>query len=71
MALYGNLDDNEDAALKLHNSIISEGADDWRGNRMKEKAMRIIIRDALQESNIDNEDTVEKIFQIVSNQDEY
>ena len=71
MALYGNLDNNEDAALKLHNSIISEGADDWRGNRMKEKAMRIIIRDALQESNIDNEDTVEKIFQIVSNQNEY
>ena len=71
VSLYDNLDKNEDVVSKLHSKIKSEVAEGWRGNRMKEKAVKIIIKNTLQESNITDEETIEKIFQIVSNQDEY
>jgi len=71
VSLYENLENNEDLSVKLDLKIKSEVAEGWRGNKMKERAVKIIIRNTLQESNITNEETIDKIFQIVSNQDEY
>ncbi len=46
-ALFDNLNDDEQLALKVHESIINSKADDWRGNRIKERQVRNAIRDAL------------------------
>ena len=46
-ALYDNLNGNEQLALKVHENIINSKADDWRGNRIKERQVRNAIIEAL------------------------
>ena len=48
-ALYDNLNNEEKLALNVHESIINSKADDWRGNRIKERQVRNAIREALGE----------------------
>ena len=71
IALYDNLENNEQLALSVHNSIIKNKPDGWRGNKMKEKTVKIAIKTALKESNIDDEDLVEGLYRIATKQDEY
>ena len=70
-ALYDNLNNNEQLALKTHESIINSKADEWRGNRIKERQVRNAIREALQQFQVTDEKTVELILELAKNQNEY
>jgi type I restriction enzyme R subunit len=70
-ALYDNLDSEEALALKVNQYVEENKSDSWRGNRIKEKEVRIAIRKALEESNINDKSKVEAIFELVKNQNEY
>ncbi|GLC31167.1 type I restriction endonuclease subunit R [Clostridium omnivorum] len=67
MALYDNLDHNEELAKKIHNSIITDGQDGWRGDPSKSRRIRGIIYSYIGEDG----DRLEKIFKIAENQGEY
>jgi type I restriction enzyme R subunit len=66
-ALYDNLGQNADLALKLDTAIRATKRDDWRGNRFKEKEVRNAIADALDGARV----SVDEIFEIVKAQREY
>jgi type I restriction enzyme R subunit len=70
-ALYDNLDSEESLALKVNHYVEENKSDSWRGNRIKEKEVRIAIRKALEEFNIADESKVDAIFELVKNQNEY
>ena len=65
-ALYDNIGQNEELAVRLDQTIQSVRQDDWRGNLFKERAIRKVIREAVQ----DDAET-QRIFQLVKNQAEY
>ena len=64
-ALYDNIGD-EDIALALHEEIIAEKPDAWRGSKIKQRKVKNIIK-----KHIEYEEDVEKIFDIITNQQEY
>jgi len=70
-ALYDNLNNNEQLALKTHENIINSKADDWRGNRIKERQVRNAIRESLEQFQLVDEKTVETILELAKNQNEY
>ena len=70
IALYDNLDNNEEAALKCDDTIIKNKPDGWRGNKIKEKTVKIVIKKALKPFGFD-EAKIEEIFKIAKEQDEY
>jgi len=53
----------------VHESIINSKADEWRGNRIKERQVRNAIREALGEPV--NDKTVEMVLELAKNQNEY
>lgn len=65
-ALYDNLGNNEQVALAIDNDIRGTKKDDWRGNKIKEKEVRYVIR-----KYIPGEAEAEHIFEMVKNQREY
>lgn len=65
-ALYDNLGQDEDTALMMDREILYVRKDSWRGNRMKEREIKIAIQKILPEGY-----DIEEIFNIVKNQDEY
>lgn len=70
-ALYDNLGNNEEAALKVDEAILKNKPDGWRGNRIKERKVRLAIKRALEECGIDNEAQVELVLALARNQNEY
>lgn len=70
-ALYDNLGNNEKLALRANENIVQNKPDGWRGNRIKEKQVKNAIRRALEEFNIRDEKTVEKVLELAKNQNEY
>ena len=84
-ALYDNLAKDENLALKLDQAINSIKKDNWRGNHFKEKEIKQKITQVLTDHsgqtnrgrvaeahasyNLDNK--VERIFELVKNQNEY
>lgn len=64
-ALYDNIGD-EELALNLHEDIIAERPDGWRGKKIKERKVENIIK-----KHIFNEDKVKEIYDIIVNQKEY
>lgn len=65
-ALYDNLGGNETLAVTLDQAILATRQDGWRGNRIKERAVRYVIQ-----THISDEAEVERIFELVKNQKEY
>ena len=65
-ALYDNLDNNEALALALDGDIRAIRKDDWRGHVIKEREVRYVIREY-----IEDDAEAERIFEIVKNQREY
>lgn len=65
-ALWNNLGQNEDLALRLDETIRQRRPDGWRGMLAKERKLKEAIYDVL-----NNDDEVERIFAIVKAQDEY
>jgi type I restriction enzyme, R subunit len=66
-ALYDNLGQDAELALKLDTAIRATKRDDWRGNRFKEKEVRNAIADALDGASA----SVDEVFEIVKAQREY
>lgn len=60
-SLYDNLDKEEDAALQVDQAVRNVKKAGWRGNKFKEKEVRIAIKSVLGA----DDKLVEKIFEIV------
>ena len=71
IALYDNLDNKKELAIEINEAIKHSKQDGWRGNRIKEKQVKIAIRKALKKFDIDDESELENIFQLAKNQNEY
>jgi type I restriction enzyme R subunit len=65
-ALFDNLGHDEELAIAIDAAIRATKKDSWRGNRMKEKEVRIAIK-----THIADPDLVNVIFDVVRNQHEY
>lgn len=70
-ALYDNLNKNEDLANALNDKIVNTKKAGWRGNPIKEREVRIAVRNVLKEFNIESADEIEGIFEIVKKQTDY
>jgi type I restriction enzyme R subunit len=66
-ALYNNLDKDEEVALAVDEAVQGSRMDDWRGNAIKMKKVRLAIKAALH----DDEALTNQILEIVKNQNEY
>jgi type I restriction enzyme R subunit len=64
--LYNNLDQNEDLALRVHESLTEYKPDGWRGVDTKEKTVKGLIYKILGDPQ-----KTERIFEIVKKQGEY
>ncbi|MDF3819005.1 HsdR family type I site-specific deoxyribonuclease [Leptospira sp. 96542] len=67
VALYNNLNQNLELALKLHDAINFDRPDDWYGNPTKENVLKKTIYDLMDK----NVEEVERIFKIIAEQPEY
>ena len=67
-ALYDNLSQDEVKALAVHEAIMEARQADWRGNHLKERAIKIAIKRIL--TGLSDEE-VKNIFEIIKNQNEY
>ena len=67
-ALYDNLGKNEDLAIALNDKILSTRKAGWRGNPIKEREVRIAVRNVLKEFGNDAAEDVDRIFEIVKKQ---
>ncbi|MFZ4621872.1 MAG: type I restriction endonuclease subunit R, partial [Bacteroidota bacterium] len=65
-ALYNNLENDEAVALKVHEEVLRVKKADFRGNQQKENEIKGAIYQVLQ-----NEEDVERIFEIIKRQQEY
>ena len=68
-ALYDNLGNDVELALKVDNAIMTSKQDNWKNNPIKTKIVRIAIRDALEGS--DFEDILDDILNIAREQSDY
>jgi type I restriction enzyme R subunit len=67
MALYDNLDHNEELAIKLHEKILLGRQDGWRNDPIKCRCMEGIIYSCVG----DDQDKIKQILKIAENQGEY
>lgn len=67
-AIYDNLGRDEAKALAVHESVVEYRQADWRGNHLKERAIKIAIKHVLTKLP-DNE--LKNVFEIIKNQNEY
>ena len=65
-ALYNNLNQNEELALKIDEAIRNVRPDGWRGVQAREQVIKAALYDALE-----NVTDVERIFLIIKAQSEY
>ena len=68
VALWSNLDQDEELALKIDNAVKSVRPDSWRGNQTKENQIK---REALMPLLDNNIEEVQRIFKIIYQQTEY
>jgi type I restriction enzyme R subunit len=66
-ALFDNLDKNEVLALALDHAINENRMDDWRGNTVKVKKVKLAIKSVLQGDEV----RTERILELAKNQYEY
>jgi type I restriction enzyme, R subunit len=71
MALYDNLDSNEEVALKIDEAILKNKPDGWRGSPIKERIVRLEIKKAMKECGIDDDKQVEMVLELARNQNDY
>ncbi|MDD4399745.1 MAG: HsdR family type I site-specific deoxyribonuclease [Dysgonamonadaceae bacterium] len=67
-ALYDNLGQDVDKAKQVHEAVMGSRQSDWRGNRLKERAIKIEIKKVLSDI---SEDDLKNLFEIIKNQNEY
>jgi len=71
LALYNNLDEKEDLALKIDETILRNKPDRWKGDKIKEKRLEIAVRETLAREGIYDEELVKKIMDLAREQQEY
>jgi type I restriction enzyme R subunit len=65
-ALYDNLSQDEELTIALDAEIYHTKKDGWRGNIIKEREVKYAIR-----KHVDDDDEVDRVFELVKNQNEY
>ncbi len=65
-ALYNNLNQNEELALKIDEAVMQSRPDGWRGVQAREHVVKAALYGVLQD-----EGEVERIFPIIKQQTEY
>lgn len=70
-ALFYNLDENELLANELDDCILAGKRDDWRGNIIKERELKIAVIKVLRKYNIDEKTEIQRIMDLIKNQREY
>ncbi len=65
-ALYNNLNQNEELAIKIDETVKMARPDDWRGIQAREQVIKAALYGVLQ-----NKAEVERIFLIIKQQTEY
>ncbi len=65
-ALYDNLDRDEALAIALYDAIRSTKKDNWRGSKIKQREVKNAIK-----KHLDDGDEINRIFEIVKEQQEY
>ena len=65
-ALYNNLGENEELALRVDTAVKVNRPDSWRGNEAKEREIKRVLYQELGDTN-----EVERIFLIIKAQGEY
>jgi len=68
IALYHNLNENEDLTVSIHNKIMSTKKADFRANEAKIREVKGAIFEALKEFGITDDEEVERIYKIVEAQ---
>lgn len=67
-ALYDNLGQDVAKALVVHEAVMGARQSDWRGNHLKERAIKIEIKKALPDI---ADEELKNLFEIIKNQNEY
>lgn len=67
-SLYDNLGQDVTKALAVDSAVLSARQADWRGNHLKERAIKIEISKALPEL---SDEELKSLFEIIKNQHEY
>lgn len=67
-ALYDNMGQDVAKALVVHEAVMSARQSDWRGNHLKERAIKIEIKKALPDI---SDEELKNLFEIIKNQNEY
>lgn len=67
-AIYDNLGQDVQKAVMVHEAVIGSRQADWRGNKLKERAIKIEIRKVLPEI---TEEDMKNLIEIIKNQHEY
>ena len=65
-ALYNNLGNNEELALRVNEAVTKYSPDGWRGNEAKERTIKNVLYKELGDTN-----EVERIFLVIKAQGEY
>lgn len=65
-ALFDNLDHDEALALEVDQAVRETAQAGWRGNKMKERMLKRRLSETLSD-----EDTLDRIFDIIRSHDEY
>ena len=67
-ALYDNLGQDVAKALVVNDAVLGARQSDWRGNHLKERAIKIEIKKALPDI---GDEELKNLFEIIKNQNEY
>ncbi len=69
-ALYDNLGSNLALALMIDEKM-QKRDDEWRDNIIKQRKIKVLIKETLKEFSIDSDEKIDSIYQIIYNQSEY
>jgi type I restriction enzyme R subunit len=67
-ALFDNLGQDETKALSVHDAVMESRQADWRGNQLKERAIKIAIKKVLVKI---SDEGLKGLFEIIEKQNEY
>jgi type I restriction enzyme R subunit len=70
-AFYDNLDEDEQLANDLYTRIDEDRPADWKGNRIKEKLVRNVVEEVLEEYNRELPKDADLVIDIAKNQSEF
>ena len=70
-ALYDNLEENEELSIMLDEQVRYVKDDDWRSTFIKRRKVELAIKEVLELNGIKDEVLIKKIFELVTNQNEY